>query len=162
MFDYIDSGILIIVGSILLSLLFMKILFRFVSMPKFLKILIVVIAIVGNGYLIYDYINENESGIINQKHQYYVQGVVLRSTPSINKFKININNKNVKIESDDSTMVVEVNSSTAIRKQKNGEYLAITLDDLKQGDIVSVYFDKSSLGKDDKEIKATKIVVTSD
>ncbi len=158
MFEYIDMGILIIIISILLSLLLMKILFRFVSMPKFLKVLIIIIAIVFNSYLIYDYINENERGIINKSNNYYVSGVVLKSTPSINKLQINITSKNIKLPNDQSTILVEVKKSTAIRENKSGTYSVISLNDIKQGDVVKVYCNTAKLGKEENQIEAKKII----
>lgn len=158
MFEYIDMGILIIIISILLSLLLMKILFRFVSMPKFLKVLIIIIAIVFNGYLVYDYINENESGIVSQKTNYYVSGVVLKCTPSINKVQINVTNKNIKLPNDQSTILVEVKKSTAIRENKNGTYEVINLNDISQGDVVTVYCDSTKFNKEKNQISAKKII----
>lgn len=159
--QYIDSGLLIIICSVLFSLLFMKILFKFVSMPRVIKCLIVIAFIALNGFLIYNYIEQNEKNYIDEKAHYYITGVVVNSTTSINKVKISVVNKNMSIPDDLDFVIVNATKSTPVRQKIDGKYDVIAFSDIKPGDTITVYCKKNKIAKGENEIDAVKVIRTS-
>lgn len=153
---YIDLRLLGIGCLILASFIFLRVLFKKVSMPKILAILLSSLIVVGNAYVIYLYLEKEESEFIETAETYYLKGEVKFVSDTFDKLRIHCSKTNMVIQDiEDMEVLVRVTGSTGIYKRESGE--KISLRDLKTGDSIAVVTNVSSLKDGKNEVKAKKI-----
>lgn len=154
---YIDLRLILIIAVALISFLILKILYRKVSMPKILQILLTIIVILGNVYFIYTYIGTLESEYVDTKQECYIKGEVKFVSNAIDKIRIEYSDTNIVIQDLDSKeILVNIKNSTKIY-DKNGK--KINLNEIQNGDYVYVKTNTRSLKDGLREIVANKIQI---
>ena len=113
--EFIDIKLLCIFLVALISFLTLKILYKKVSLPKLLQVMLTLIVIVANAYLIYGYISDEESTYINTTKEYYIKGNVRFVSTAIDKIRIQYSDTNMIIQDlDKNEIIVNVANSTGI------------------------------------------------
>lgn len=155
--EYIDLNLLGIGVLLLLSYILLKVIFKQMSMPKFVAVLLVLLFLGGNGYIIYLYIEQEEAKMIDTQSNFYVAGNVEFVSNSIKRVRISYTKTNMIIRDlEDKDLVILVPASAVIY-DKN-EKKRITLEYLKQGDYVSIVTEKNMLKDGNNELVAKKLV----
>lgn len=153
--EYIDLKLLGIFLVALTSFVVLKIIFRRVSLPKIVAIFLTLFVIVGNTYLFYWYISDEERILINSTNQYYIKGNVRFVSNAIDKLRVEYTDTNVIIQDlEDKEILVKVASSTGIY---NREGKKITLNDISSGDMIMIKTTRGVLKGGQNELTAKSI-----
>lgn len=157
--EYISTEILIIIGSLIGSFVLLNIIFKFISMPRVIKALLIGAALVGNGYLIFQYFENNDADYKELNTKNYVIGTVVTAGSSVNKMKINISSGNIKNKTATKDLVVNTSGALIKEKAESGSGSSvISIKDIKQGDKVKVYCKENTIESEDSVLNATIIL----
>lgn len=153
--EYIDLRLLLIILVAFISFIVLKYVYKKVSLPKILQILLTIIVIVGNLYFIYTYIDTVESEYVDTEKTYYIKGEVKFVSDAIDKIRIEYSGTNIAIKDLDSKEVlVKITNSTGIYDKSGNK---ITLNDVHKGDNISITTSTHTITTDSREITAKKI-----
>lgn len=156
--QYIDMELLVIILIAFFSYITLHVIFKNTTMRKSVENLITAAVIVGIGLLGYAYLEVQE---VTEKPTFsnnYIVGKVLIVGKSLDKINIRLMNTNMPKE-DQKDIVVNVTSSTNYMVKEDNQVLkSIEIDDLKLGDIVTVYCKETNLKNGRDEITAKKII----
>lgn len=153
--EYIDLRLLLIILVAFISFIVLKVLYKKISFPKLLQVILTLIVILGNVYFIYSYINTLESEYVNTKTEYYVKGKVKFVSNAIDKIRIEYSDTNIVIQDIESDeLLVNIKSSTKIY-DKSGK--KINSNEIKKGDLINVKTSTHSLENGVREINASRI-----
>jgi hypothetical protein len=154
--EYIDLQILGIACLIFISFIFLKVLFKKISMPRILAIILSLAVIIGNVYVIYLYLEQEESKLVDADVEYYIKGKTEFVSSTISKIRISYTDTNMIIQDlEDDDIVIKVKRSTSIYDRGTRE--KIKLSDISTGDQIAVLTTVHSLKDGKNEIVATKI-----
>lgn len=159
--EYISTEILIIIGSLIGSFVLLNIIFKFISMPRVIKVLLIGAALVGNGYLIFQYFENNDADYKELNTKNYVIGTVVTTGSSVNKMKVNISSGNIKNKTATKDLVVNTSGALIKEKAESGSgsgSSVISIKDIKQGDKVKVYCKENTIESEDSVLNATIIL----
>ena len=153
--EYIDLKLLGIILIALTSFVVLKIIYKRVSFPKIVALFLTLFVIVGNVYLMYWYISDEESTYINTTKEYYIKGNVRFVSTAIDKIRIEYTDTNVIIQDlENKEILVKVANSTGIYDRSGKK---ITLNSIQTGDTIIVKTTKTTLKNGQKEVVARKI-----
>lgn len=156
--QYIDPELALIIIVAILSFIVLNILFRKVSMPVILKNIIVICVIAGIGFWSYSYLEKEEVSYFESLSNNYVVGKVRFVGKSVDKINIKLVSSNIPIKNK-TEITVKVNSNTQylLKKGYNPE-VKMAIDELKLGDVITIYCKENSLTGSGNEITARKII----
>lgn len=153
--EYIDIKLLLIILVALFSFIVLKVIYRRISFPKIVQIFLTLLVIVGNVFLIYTYVNEEESILIQTTNTYYIKGKVKFVSDAIDKIRLEYTDTNVIIQDlEKKEVLVRVAGSTGIY-DKNGK--KISLNNIQVGDSLYIKTSNGSLKNGQNEISAKTI-----
>lgn len=156
--QYIDMELAMIIISAILSFVILNIFFRKVSMHVLVKRMIIICVIAAIGFWGYDYLEREETLYAESISNNYIVGKVQFVGKSLNKINIVYVNSNIPVM-DKKEIVVNVNSNTEyLAKQGYNPDVKVSIDELKLGDVVTIYCKENALTKGKKEITARKII----
>ena len=148
--EYIDLKLLGIILIALTSFVVLKIIYKRVSFPKIVALFLTLFVIVGNVYLMYWYISDEESTYINTTKEYYIKGNVRFVSTAIDKIRIEYTDTNVIIQDlENKEILVKVANSTGIYDRSGKK---ITLNSIQTGDTIIVKTTKTTLKNGQKVI----------
>lgn len=153
--EYIDIYLLLLIFIAFLSFVILKYLYRKVSFPKMLQVLLTIIVICLNVFLFYSYIEQEESEYISTTNEYYIKGNVEFVSNAIDKIRIKYTDTNIVIQDNENkNILVRVSNST---KVYNREGKKINLTSIKSGDFIYVKTTKGTLKSGENQITASSI-----
>lgn len=156
--DYIDVELAMLIAIALFSFILLNKLFKKVSMPVVLKRFIIVFVICGIGFMTYTYIEKEEVVYLESLSNNYIIGKVQFVGKSVDKINVKFVNSNIPVKSK-KEITVKVNPNTRyLAKQGYSPAVEVSIDELKLGDVVTIYCKENSLLEGNKEITARKII----
>lgn len=154
--EYIDLQLAGIFILIVVSFLFLKIVFKKISMPRIVAALLIIVVVGGNGYLVTLYLKQQEENYIDTSENYYIKGNIKFVSNAIDKIRMEYTATNMVVQDlEDDTIFIKVAATTSIRDRRTKQRL--TLSDLKSGDQIAVTTSTSSLKDGKNEIIAVTI-----
>lgn len=156
--EYIDLELALIIVLAIGSFIFLNILFRKVSMPVIIKNGIVICIIGVIGFLSYNYLEKEEVAYIDSLSNNYIVGKVQFVGKSVDKVNIKYVNSNIPVKNKGEITVHITAGTRFILKQGYEPEVEVTIDELKLGDVVTVYCKENSLNNGETEITARKII----
>lgn len=153
-----DIEIVLIFFIIIFTFIILNILFKKVSMPVIIKRSITLGIIIGIGYMCFNYIEKAEMAYKKTATNNFVIGRVEFVGNSVNKVNINYINSNISGNTK-GKLTVKLKGSTQILVQdSNNRQKSVKSNELKIGDIVTIYCPESSIDEANPEITARKIM----
>ena len=156
--QYIDLELAIIILVAILSAIFLNVLFKKVSMPVFVHWLVIIIVVCGIGYFGLNFFEKEQVAYLDSLSNNYVVGKVQFVGRSVDKVNLKFLSSNIPIKNKE---VITVDINTRTKFLLNGEdkkNVRTTIDEIKVGDIVTVYCKESSTKTNETIITAIKIV----
>lgn len=156
--DYISSEIILMVVIIIALFVLVKLLFKFISMPKLVKGLVICTTLVGIFLMLHGYI-EKEEAIYLSEPRNYIDGRVSFVSKSLNKVSLNTVKYSGKLIGE---VVIKVPNSTQIYIEDSGKRVKTTIDSLKTGCNVKVSIQEEINPNSKDEVTAVKILIRGD
>lgn len=155
---FMEIDIILIFGIAIFTFLILNFIFKKVSMPVIVKRGIVVGVFIGFGFMCYNYVIKAEMAYKENFVNNFVVGRVEFVSNAVGKVNIEYINSNIK-GSSKGDLTVKIKGSTQILVQdENHEQKKINANQLKKGDIVTVYCPENTIDKVNPEITARKIM----
>lgn len=154
--NYIDPDLLYIIVGIGISMLLLKLIFKYVNGFRVLKIIFTVAVVASIIFMSVKYIQKNEEIFSKQNHR-FVYGKADFIAKSINK--IDLTSIRTSFQTDGKGKLV-INSSTVteVIDKSNGKTESIRFDDLNTGDYILIYCEENMINENSKEVTAVKII----
>lgn len=153
----LDKDLIVMILIIIAAVVILKLIFRFLSGFKWLKILITVGCVVGIVFMIVQYVDEN-SDIYSNNPSYYIYGKVEFASKSMNKLDVTSVRSNF-IKGGTGRITVKVSGNVPIYDAEHDNQ-KIKLDDVKYDDTVQVWCKENQM-PEKGELTAVKIVKRS-
>ena len=153
-----DIEIVLIFFIVIFAFIILNVLFKKVSMPVIVKRGLVVGVVIGIGFMCFNYVEKAEVAYKKTATNNFVIGRVEFVGNSVNKVNINYINSNIK-GSSKGKLTVKLKGSTQILVQdSNNKQKEVKANELKVGDIVTIYCPENSIDTTNPEITARKIM----
>lgn len=154
--DYVSIEIILMVVIIIALFILVKLLFKFVSMPKLVKALVIIATFVGIFLMINSYIEKEEELLLSEP-KIYMDGKVSFVSKSLNKVRLDSVKYSGKLIGE---VVVKVSNATQFYIQNEyGKNVKTTIDSLKTGCKVRVSIREAIDAKNKDDITAVKILI---
>jgi hypothetical protein len=153
---YIDPDLFMIIAITAILLLLLKMMFKFVSGFRILKIIITTSIAVGIIFMSVRYIQQNEE-IFSKQKGYFVYGNIEFVSKSLNKVQLNSVRSSFP-QNGKGEVIVNGTAITEVVDKINGTSKPILLNDLNKNDVVLIYCEETSIGENSKEVTARKII----
>lgn len=154
--DYVSIEVILMVVIILALFILVKLLFKFVSMPKLVKGLVITATFVGVFLMLHSYIEKEEEAFLSEP-KIYMDGKVSFVSKSLNKVRLDSVKYSGKLIGE---VVVKVPDSTQIYiENEYGKSVKTTIDSLKTGCKVRVIIREAIDTKNKDDITAVKILI---
>ena len=156
--QYIDIELAMLIITTILSFIILNLLFKKVTMNIWLKRIIIICVICLIGFWGYNYIEKEEILYAESISNNYIVGKIQFVSKSLNKINIVYVNSNIPVINK-SEIIVNVDAKTKyILKESYNPQVEVSIDELKLGDVVTIYCNENALNKGKKEITARKIL----
>ena len=156
MSELIDPEILMMIGIFIISFLLLNVLFKYVSMPGFLKRILIIAFIVGNGFMVFNYIDKVQNDFVEVTNNYIV-GEVEFVSKTVKKIEVDFKNSNLGITYTGKVVVNVPGSAKIYEVNSAGVAHLIDMNDLKIGDSITIFCKESRLEGEEPTITAIKI-----
>lgn len=156
--DYVSTEIILMVVIVIALFVLVKLLFKFISMPKLVKGLVICTTLVGIFLMLYSYIEKEEQVYLSEPKT-YIDGRVSFVSKSLNKVSLDMVKYSGKLIGD---VVVKVPNSTQIYIENSGKRTKTTIDSLKTGCKVKISVDGDITSDNKDDITAVKILIRGD
>lgn len=153
---YIDPELLMIFGIIAISLLLLKMIYKFVSGFRILKMIITTAVIGGIIFMGVRYVQQNEE-IFSKQKGYFVYGNIEFVSTALNKIQLNSVRTSFP-QNGKGEIIVNASAITEVVDKENGTTSSILFNDLNINDVVLIYCEETIIDGNNKIVTARKIV----
>ncbi|MEG0873128.1 MAG: hypothetical protein RSE00_04160 [Clostridia bacterium] len=154
--NFIDPELFAMVGAILLAIILLKLMYRFLSGFRVVKMIVTIGCIVGVLFMLVQYIQKNEEVFSNQPHN-FVYGQVNFAALSMDKLELESIRTNFPANGK-GKILVKISSSTEILDKTTTKTVKLKKSELKNSDTLQIYCKENLIDSEKKEVTAIKII----
>ena len=153
---YIDPDLLLIIVGSAIAFLILKLIFKFVSGFRILKIIFTVLVLGSIIFMSVKYIEKNEE-VFSKQTNYFVYGKIDFMSKTLKEIKLDSIRSSYPA-SGKGEILIKLNNLTSYTDKTNINNKQIGLNDIDNGDIVLIYCEEKKINPEAKELTAVKVI----